>query len=153
MKKFLVVSSALAGLGVLTACALSSAQSQQTIANLTTILNTAQSDLASTIAVANAMTPPDTDGAQCAQAAQAVNASMQKVMGALPAGSVVGVFTTAEVASAFAPGSAQFNQAVKTIETGRIAKVHDINQAGAATVGMPAAIVAALGIAASPAGL
>lgn len=78
---------------------------------------------------------------------------MQKVLAATPAGATVGAFTAAEVASLYQPGSAQFNLAVTTIETGCIAKLHDINQAGASTVGYPAAIVAALSIAALPAGM
>ena len=134
------------------ACALSAANSQAIIKNLTTILNTAQADLNTAILVANAASPPDVDGAACAKALIALNASMIAVMAATPAGATVGVFTAAEVASLYAPGSAQFNQVVKTVETGCIAKLHDINQAGASTIGMPAAIAAALAIAAAPAG-
>jgi hypothetical protein len=144
----------LASAGALAGCVVgSTAQSNQVITDLTTIGNTATADLNSTIAVANAATPPDTAGATCAQAALQVAANIQKVVAATPAGSTVGAFTTAEIASLYQPGSPQFNQAVTTIETGCIAKLHQINQAGASTLGMPAAIVAALGIAASPAGL
>ena len=122
-------------------------QGQQTLANLTTIANTASSDLTTAVAVANAANPPDVDGAACATAALAVASDIKKVMAATPAGATVGVFTTAEIASLYQPGSAQFNQEVKTIETGCIAKAHDVLQAGASTAGMPAAIVAALAIA------
>lgn len=160
MRSYLKAGALLAGLlaltcftGLLTGCVQgSTAAGQQTLANLTVIANTAKADLASTIAVANAMTPPDTDGVQCATATQTVQGELSAVLAAVPNGSTVGVFTAAELASALAPGSAQFNQVVKTIETGCIAKLHDVNQAGAATAGVPAAIAAALAIAAAPAG-
>lgn len=132
----------------LAGCAGGGAGGQATIANLTTIANTATADLNTAIAVANAATPPDTDGANCAQAALTVANNIKAVLAATPATATVGVFTAAEIASLYAPGSAQFNQAVKTIETGCIAKLHDLNQAGAATLGQPAAIAAALSIAA-----
>jgi len=126
---------------------------QQVLANLTTIANTADSDLTTAIAVAAAATPPDTAGANCAAAAQQVEASIKKVMAATPAGATVGVFTSAEIASLYAPNSPQFNAAVSTIETGCIAKLRQTLQAGASTAGFPAAIAAALAITAAPAGL
>jgi len=133
--------------------ACSTTAGSNTLANLTTIANTAQSDLSEAVIVANAATPPDVDGANCANAASVVAANIKKVMAATPAGATVGVFTTAEIASLYAPGSAQFNAAITTIETGCIAKLHDINQAGASTAGLPAAIASALAITAAPAGL
>jgi hypothetical protein len=120
-----------------------------TVTNLTAIANEVQSDLTTAIAVANAATPPDTAGAACAAAMIQVSANIQKVA-AVGQG---GVFTTAEIASLYAPGSAQFNAAVTTIETGCIAKLHSINQAGASAAGFPAALAAGLAIAAAPAGL
>ena len=45
----------------------------------------------------------------------------------------LGAFTVAEIASLYAPGSPQFNAAVTTIETGCIAKVRAVIQAGQAT--------------------
>jgi hypothetical protein len=153
MKPYLLAGACLAGLlaltctGLLGGCA-NNAQGQTVLSNLTTIANTASADLTTAIAVANAATPPDADGAACASAALTVATNIKAVIAATPAGATVGVFTTAEIASLYAPGSAQFNQAVKTIETGCIAKLHDINQAGASTLGQPAAIAAALGIAA-----
>lgn len=146
MKPILFASICAAGL--LGGCAGGGAQGQQTLANLTTIANTAVADLTTAIAVANAANPPDADGAACATAALQVATDIKKVMAATPATATVGVFTAAEIASLYAPGSAQFNQEVKTIETGCVAKLHDVLQAGASTVGMPAAIVAALAIAA-----
>ena len=139
---------------LLAACAGTTASSgQQTLANLTTIANTAQADLTTAIAVANAANPVDTAGANCAKAAMQVGADIQKVMAATPASATVGMFTAAEIASLYAPGSPQFNQEVTTIETGCIAKLHSVLQAGQATAGLPAAIAAALAITAAPVGL
>ena len=150
MKRHILTAVALASLA---GCQVgSTAQSKQIIADLTTISNTAAADMASMIAVANAATPPDTAGATCAAAIQTVGSAMQKVLVATPAGSTVGVFTAGEIASLYAPGSAQFNYVVTTIETGCIAKLHAINQAAQSTAGLPAALIAALGIAALPAG-
>jgi hypothetical protein len=151
MKRFLLAGGALLALA---GCVQPPASGgQQTLANLTTIANTAQADLTSAIAVANAATPPDTAGAACAQAAMTVGANIRKVIAATPAGATVGIFTSAEIASLYAPNSPQFNAVVTTLETGCIAKLRQTLQAGASTAGMPAAIAAALAIAASPAGL
>lgn len=108
---------------------------------LTDLANTATGDLQSAVAVANAATPPDADGAACAQGGLTVVASMQKELQALPNGATVGLFTTAEVASLYAPGSAQANYVVKTIETACIAKLHDLNQAGIIPGGVFAALM------------
>jgi hypothetical protein len=75
------------------------------------------------------------------------------VMAATPAGSTVGVFTAAEIASLYAPGSAQFNNEVSVIATGCIAKLNAVMAAGQSPIGFPAAIAAALSIAATPVGL
>jgi hypothetical protein len=132
MKKLLLTSLTLS----LACCTLPSANSNALLTALTNLANTGTGDLNSAIAVANAATPPDIDGATCAQGGLAVVASMQKELSALPAGSTVGVFTLAEVSSLYAPGSAQANAVVKTLETACIAKLHDINQTGAAAVGV-----------------
>jgi len=128
-------------------------QSQALIADMKTIGNTAVADFNSAIAIANAANPPDADGATCAKAALQVAGDIQNVENATPAGSVIGPAAAAEIASLYQPGSAQWNLEVKTIETGCVAKLHDVNQAGASTVGMPAAMIAALGIAGAPVGL
>jgi hypothetical protein len=133
MKKLLLAGLALAPLAC---CALPPANSNALLTALTNLANTGTGDLNSAIAVANAATPPDTDGAACASGGLAVVASMQKELSALPAGATVGVFTLAEVASLYQPGSAQANAVVKTLETACIAKLHDINQTGAAAVGV-----------------
>src|SRR5580692_747962 len=146
MKAFkitLLVSAAIA----LSSCGLTTvltSQNSQITTVLTQLANTATQDLNTQIAVANAATPPDVDGAQCGAAALQVTAAIQKVTAATqPATGVpgtalatpptVGAFTTAEIASLYQPGSAQFNWAVKVLETGCIAKVHDINQAAQST--------------------
>ena len=131
---------------------------------LTQIANTAIADLQQQKAVALAATPPDTDGAACAGAlpnpavagdlgtgALAVAAAIQRVA-AVTTGQQVGVFTTAEIATLYQPGSAQFNWAVKTLETACIAKVHDVNQAINSTAGIITAIPSILALAAAPAG-
>jgi hypothetical protein len=138
----------------LTGCVVgASPASKQMMANLTTVANAGTADLDGVIAVANAATPPAPHLAACATATLQVAAAMKQVLAATPTGSTVGVFTAAAVASLYQPGSAQYNYAVTTIETGCIAEVHDVMQSAQATAGMPAAIVAALGIAGLPAGL
>lgn len=122
------------------------------LATLNQIANTATADLNSQIAVANAATPPDVDGAACAQGALTVAAAMQKVLAATPTGSTVGAFTAAEIATLYQPGSAQFNWAVKTLETACIAKVHDVNQAVNSTAGIITALPGILALAAAPVG-
>lgn len=136
-----------AALGTLLGCTVPSS-TDPTVTNLTTIANAATADLNNGIAVANAATPPAPHLASCYTSILAVNTAMAKVLAATPAGSTVGVFTAAAVASLYQPGSAQFNWTVETIETGCIAEWHDLNQAAASMAGMPAALVAALAIAA-----
>ena len=131
----------------LAACVVPPAGTDPNITNLTTIANAATADLNSVIAVANAATPPAPHLASCATAALTVGAAMQKVLAATPAGSTVGAFTAAAVASLYLPGSAQYNFAITTIETGCIAEVHDVMQAGASVAGLPAAMAAAFAIA------
>jgi len=131
----------------ISACVLSPSN-DQVLMVMNQIANTATGDLNSAIAVANAATPPDVDGATCAQGALTVNAAMQKVLAATPTGATVGAFTSAEIASLYQPGSAQFNYVVKTLETACIAKVHDVNQAAQSTVSVIAAIPTVLALAA-----
>ena len=51
---------------------------------------------------------------------------MQKVLAATPTGSTVGVFTTAEIASLYQPGSAQFNAAQQVLVSGCAAKAQNV---------------------------
>jgi hypothetical protein len=135
MKKSLCLTTVLAPLA-LTGCVQKPGTTSPLITQLTALVNTANGDLNTTIAVATAATPPDTHGVDCAKAGQTVAANIQKELAAIAPGATVGVFTVAEVASLYQPGSAQTNAVVTTIETGCIAKLHDLNQAGMAPVGV-----------------
>ena len=59
----------------------------------------------------------------------------------------------AEIATLYQPGSAQFNWAVKTLETACIAKVHDVNQAINSTAGIITALPSVLVLAGAPVGM
>lgn len=120
----------------LTGCSLTTGQSNEINTVLNQVANTATADLQQQQKVALAATPPDTDGANCAVGALTVAAAIQKVLAATPQGTQIGAFTTAEIASLYQPGSAQFNWAVTTLETACIAKVHDVNQAVNSTAGI-----------------
>lgn len=116
------------------------------ITTISRINNTAVSDLTVAIAVANAATPPDTDGAQCAKGAIVVAGQINTVLAAAkgsPAitgtaatattaavaaapAAVLGVFTTAELATIFAPGSAQYNNVKQQLTTACAAKGLDV---------------------------
>lgn len=176
MRKFLLTGIAAITLLSATACSLGVSQSDSAAINkvLTQLGNTLVTDLQQQAKVAMAATPPDADGAQCAgtmpiaavpatptspavpavpaTGALAVAVAIQQVAG-VTAGSSVGVFTEAEIASLYQPGSAQFNWAVKTLETACIAKVHDVNQAAQSTSGIITAIPSVLALAAAPAGM
>ena len=159
---------AAAGCLALAACAgglVSQSESQQITTVLTQLGNTLTSDLLAQGAVALAATPPDLDGAACAgtlptnpldpttgTGALTVAAAIQKVA-AVTAGKSVGALTVAEIATLYQPGSAQFNWAVKTIETGCIAKVHDVNQAINSTAGIITALPSVLVLAGAPVGM
>lgn len=122
---------------------------------LTQIANTATSDIQTQINVANAATPPDADGAQCGTAALQVAAAMQKVLAVTAPVStttngtttttapVVGVFTLAEIASLYQPGSAQYQAMAKILVSGCAAKVMDLQQAANANLSV-GAIAAAI---------
>lgn len=158
MRKQISAFAALALL-VLTGCAISQAQSDQITKVLTQLGNTLTADLQAQRAVALAATPQDTDGAQCAgtlpdpnvsgdqgTGALAVAAAIQRVAAAT-AGKAVGSLTVVEIATLYQPGSAQFNWAVKTLETACIAKVHDVNQAINSTAGIITALPSILALA------
>jgi len=151
----------------LTSCAgglVTQSQSQQIETVLTQLGNTLTTDLQQQRLVALAATPPDLDGAQCAgtlpdptkpgdlgTGALAVAAAIQRVA-VVTAGKSVGALTVAEIATLYQPGSAQFNWAVKTLETGCIAKIHDVNQAINSTAGIITALPSVLALAGAPLG-
>lgn len=151
---------ALLGLG---ACAIGQAQSDAITTTLTQLGNTLTSDLQNQRNAALAATPADIDGAACAgtlpdpahpengTGAMAVAGAIQKLNASL-AGKPIGALTVAEVASLYQPGSAQFNWAVKTLESACIAKVHDVNQATNSTAGIIAALPSILVLAGAPLG-
>lgn len=136
MKKLIV-----AALLALAGCALNSTVVDPALKTLAQIGNTAQSDLQNTEAVAKAATPPDTDGYNCAAAVLVVNSQIMQVNAANNTANA-GIFTAAEMASLFQPGSAQYNQAVNTIGTGCIAKANDV--LGAANVVAAGGVMAIL---------
>lgn len=86
---------------------------------------TATADLTVAKSVALAATPPDTDGANCITAALTVAAQINAVNVAAGVPNA-GVLTTAELASLFQPGSAQYNQAQQTLVSGCAAKAQDV---------------------------
>lgn len=95
------------------------------ITDLAKIGNTVGADLQTAQKVALAATPPDTDGANCAAAALTVKGQIAVVLTAAnqPA---AGALTTAEVASLFQPGSAQYNAAKQALTSGCAAKAQDV---------------------------
>ena len=110
------------------------------ITTISRINKTAIPDLQTAIAVANAATPPDADGAQCAASAIVVAGQINIVLAAakgtpavaatattsaVPA-TTAGAFTTIEIASIFAPGSAQYQQVQQKLITGCAAKAQDV---------------------------
>jgi hypothetical protein len=170
MTRFLFrhLSIALSGAVLLAGCAggiISQSQSADITKVLTQVGNTLTADLQQQRLVALAATPPDLDGAACAgtlpdpaivgdlgTSALGVAAAIQKVS-AVTANKQVGALTIAEIATLYQPGSAQFNWAVKMLETGCIAKVHDVNQAINSTAGIITALPSVLALAGAPVGL
>lgn len=97
------------------------------ITDISRINNTASADLTVAQSVAQAATPPDTDGFNCAGAAIAASAQINKVLAAAAAGGAnAGAFTTAEIASLFQPGSAQYNAVNQLLVSGCAAKAQDV---------------------------
>lgn len=117
------------------------------ITDLGKIAATATADLQQVEKVAsvpNARMPggiEDQDGYNCAAAAITVGAQIQAVMAA-GAGPGAGIMTTAEIASLFQPGSAQYNQAKQTLTSGCAAKAQDV--LGAAGVLAAGGVVGAI---------
>lgn len=110
---------------------------------LSRIANTAGADLTTVISVAQAATPPDNDGALCAQAALVVQGEIARVVAAANV-PTAGALTVAELASLFQPGSAQYNLANNTLASGCIGKANDIlGPAGVVAAGGVAGVLAA----------
>lgn len=121
--------------------------------SLAQLANTSVADLQIAENVANAATPTDTDGYNCAVAAVNAIGYIQKVNTAATAGGTkAGVFTAAEMTSLFQPGSAQYKQVTNLIASGCIAKANDV--LGAANVlaagGVMAVLPQILPLAAAP---
>lgn len=108
---------------------------------LSKIANTALLDLQQADKVALAATPPDTDGHNAIQAVIVVLGQITKVAAAAQSPNS-GVFTTAELASLFQPGSAQYNAAEQILVSGCAAKAQDV--LGAAGVLAAGGVVGAL---------
>lgn len=111
------------------------------ITDLSKINNTAVADLQNVEAVAKAATPPDTDGLNCAAAAITVSGQINAVLAAANTPNA-GVLTTAELASLFQPGSAQYDAAKQTLTSGCAAKAQDV--LGAAGVLAAGGVVGAI---------
>src|SRR5215469_11301004 len=103
---------------------------------------TAQADLGQAKLVALAATPPDQDGANCADAAITVSASINRVFAAATGSTASGPLTAAELASLFQPGSIQYNTARQTLTSGCAAKAQDV--LGAAGVLAAGGVVGAI---------
>ena len=93
--------------------------------DLAKINNTAAADLVVAENVAKAATPPDIDGYNCAVAAATVAAQINAVAVAANVPNA-GPLATAELASLFQPGSAQYNAANQTLTSGCAAKAQDV---------------------------
>lgn len=113
------------------------------ITDLSRINNTGIADLEQVEAVAQAATPPDTDGKNCAAAAITVGQEIDQVLTAAQ-GTNSGPLTLAELASLFQPGSIQYDQANQTLTSGCAAKAQDV--LGAAGVLAAGGVVGALAV-------
>lgn len=129
------------GLVVLASCASTPAGSNPLFTTLAKINATATADLLAAQAVAKAATPQDLDGYNCAGAALTVAGQITQVNAAAQTAGA-GAITAAEMATLFAPGSAQFNQAQNTLASGCIAKANDV--AGPTGVALAGGVVGML---------
>jgi hypothetical protein len=94
---------------------------------LSSVANTTTADLQNAANIANAATPPDTNGAQAYSTLLAVQAEVQKVYNAAnPTSGTVGVFSALEIASLIAPDSAQAQYLEQQILTGCAAKIMSV---------------------------
>lgn len=139
MKNFLI---SVMIVGLLGGCQQFNSQvSDPALKTLAQIGNTAVADATQAKAVALAATPPDTDGANCWTGVITAIGEIQQV-NAAAGGSNAGVFTTAEMASLYQPGSAQFNQVTNLIASACVAKANDV--LGAANVLAAGGVMAVL---------
>lgn len=99
------------------------------ITTLSKIGNTAVADLTTAGNVAMAAIPPDTDGANCIAGTIKVASQINAVLIAAKSTSA-GALTTAELASLFQPGSAQYNAAQQILVSACAAKAQDVLGAG-----------------------
>jgi hypothetical protein len=91
---------------------------------LSALSNTAAADLTTAINIAQAATPPDTNGVTAYQTLQTVQAELVKEYEAINGpGSAPGVFSVIEIATLIAPNSAQATALEQQIVTGCSAKV------------------------------
>jgi hypothetical protein len=94
---------------------------------LAQIGNTAVADAQTAKAVALAATPQDIDGANCWAGVVTAIGEIAQVNAAAQAGAgTAGVFTAAEMASLFQPGSAQYNQVTNLVASACVAKANDV---------------------------
>lgn len=129
MRKFLAV----AGVLFLAACNLLPGSMQTDITKfLTGLSQKVTTDLTNAQAVANAATPVDTAGVDCASALLEVQADVNKVVVASNAAGS-GIVTAAEVASLFQPGSLQANTERDKLVKGCSVKVAQVSGAIAGT--------------------
>lgn len=113
------------------------------LTSLAKIGATADADLAVADNVALAATPADNDGHMCIIAARTVGGQIKAVTTAANVPNA-GALTTAELASLFQPGSAQYNQAQQTLVSGCAAKAQDVlGPAGLMAAGGVTAAIAA----------
>jgi hypothetical protein len=92
---------------------------------LSRLSNTAAADLTTAQNVANAATPKDTDGANCAGAALTAQGQVNAVITAAHV-PTAGAFTVGELASLFQPGSQQYNLVKQELVSGCAAKAQDV---------------------------
>ena len=95
------------------------------ITDIAKLNNTAAADLVVAENVAKAATPPDIDGYNCASAAVQASVEINTVLTAA-GGANAGPLATAELASLFQPGSAQYNAIKQILITGCAAKAQDV---------------------------
>jgi hypothetical protein len=141
MRKFIIA--AVAALPLVACTAFNQNVVDPLITDLSKINATATADLQQAVVVANAATPPDQDGANCANAAIGVSADINKVFAAANGGtSASGPLTLAELASLFQPGSIQYDTEKQKLQSGCAGKAADV--LGAAGVLAAGGVVGAL---------
>jgi hypothetical protein len=132
----------------LAACALSQAHSDHVTKTLTALLNKNTEQLKTIEAQSKVLIgglPADQHGYDCAAAALVVQADLQKLVDA-GKGHVIGALSEAEFISIIGPGSRVFEYEFTTLETGCIAKLHDLNHQVLGAAANAAMIGAFLGL-------